>query len=141
MRLTLLKGWDVAAGWAVDVLELSASGRARHEQLTTTTVQVPGQEEPRIVKRDIPASFSALVEKAGQDKNHLQKTVNVHESALTWIDNYEKCNSKSEQRRLVRMRLCCPRWVYISNANNFSGFIAYSSLEGSMDSRQCSASF
>ena len=102
----------MAAGWAVDVLELSASGRARHEQLTTTTVQVPGQEEPRIVKRDIPASFSALVEKAGQDKNHLQKTVNVHESALTWIDNYEKCNSKSEQRRLVDLLLPGTSAVY-----------------------------
>ena len=73
---------------------------------------MPGQEEPRIVKRDIPDSFSALVEKAGQDKNHLQKTVNVHESALTWIDNYEKCNSKSEQRRLVDLLLPGTSAVY-----------------------------
>ena len=40
----------------------------------------------------------------------------------------------------VRMRLCCPRWVWDSNANNLSGFIAYSALEGSMDGH-CSASF
>ena len=55
-----------------------------------------GQEEPRVIKCNIPLTFGELVERAGQDNNHLQKAVNVslHESALTWIENNEKCNSK-----------------------------------------------
>ena len=48
MRMTLLKGWEVATGWAALVQALGAAGRKRHEQLTTTTVHVPGQEEPRV---------------------------------------------------------------------------------------------
>ena len=31
------------------------------------------------------------------------------------------------------MRPCCPRWVYISNANISAGFIAYNQVEGSID--------
>ena len=84
VRMTLLKGWEVATGWAALVQALGAAGRKRHEQLTTTTVHVPGQEEPRVIKRNIPLTFGELVERAGQDNNHLQKAVNVHESALTW---------------------------------------------------------
>ena len=96
------------------LLQLSVSGSKRHEQLTltSTTVHVPGQEEPRIVKRNIPSTFAELVERAGKDNNHLQKAVNVHESALTWIDNYEKCKSKSEQRRLGDLLLPGTSAVY-----------------------------
>ena len=41
-----------------------------------------------------------MVDKAGQDNNHLQKVVNVHESAFTWVRRYKTSNSASERRRL-----------------------------------------
>ena len=63
-------------------------------------VQVPGEEEPRVISRDIPETLGDMVVKAGQDNNHLQKVVNVHESAFTWVRRYKTSNSASEKRRL-----------------------------------------
>ena len=48
----------------------------------------------------IPSHVVILVDKAGQDNNHLQKVVNVHESAFTWVRRYKTSNSASERRRL-----------------------------------------
>ena len=62
-------------------------------------VQVPGEEEPRVISRDIPETLGDMVVKAGQDNNHLQKVVNVHESAFTWVRRYKTSNSASEKRR------------------------------------------
>ena len=61
---------------------------------------MPGEEEPRVISRDIPETLGDMVVKAGQDNNHLQKVVNVHESAFTWVRRYKTSNSASEKRRL-----------------------------------------
>jgi hypothetical protein len=52
------------------------------------------------IARVIPPTFSAMVERAGQDNNHLLKAVNVHESAFTWVHRYKTSNTLSEKRRL-----------------------------------------
>jgi hypothetical protein len=49
--------------------------------------------EARTIARAIPPTFSAMVERAGQDNNHLQKAVNVHESAFTWVRRYKTSNT------------------------------------------------
>merc|ERR1711960_81161 len=54
VRLTLLKGWEVAARWRAAV---AACDPERHEQLTTTRVHVPGEPEPRVIKQTIPDTF------------------------------------------------------------------------------------
>jgi hypothetical protein len=46
-----------------------------------------------------------MVERAGQDNNHLQKAVNVHESAFTWVRRYKTSNTLSEKRRLKDLLL------------------------------------
>ena len=74
--------------------------RAQFKELVTTVAQVPGEEEPRVISRDIPETLGDMVKKAGQDNNLLQKVVNVHESAFTWVWRYKTSNSTSEKRRL-----------------------------------------
>ena len=68
-------------------------------------IQVPGEAEPRVVTRDIPETLGDMVEQAGKDNNHLQKKVNVHESAFTWVRRYKTSKSKSERRRLQDLLL------------------------------------
>ena len=57
-------------------------------------------EEPRVLSRDILVTLGDMVDKAGQDNNHLQKVVNVYESAFTWVWRYKTSNSASERHRL-----------------------------------------
>ena len=66
---------------------------------------MPGEPEPRVVVRDIPETLSDMVGQAGQDNNHLQKKVNVHEAAFTWARRYKMSKSKSERRRLQDLLL------------------------------------
>ena len=54
----------------------------------------------RVYKNATADEVAAEVVKAGQDNNHLQKVVNVHESAFTWVRRYKTSNSASEKRRL-----------------------------------------
>ena len=103
VRLTLLKGWEVAARWRAAV---AACDPERHEQLTTTRVHVPGEPEPRVIKQTIPDSFEAMVATAAMDNNHMQKKITVHEHALVWIRNFENERShKANQRRLEDLLL------------------------------------
>jgi hypothetical protein len=46
-----------------------------------------------------------MVNVAGQDNNHLQKGINVHEPAIAWIRNYEGSKDKEVKRRLVDLLL------------------------------------
>ena len=71
--------------------------REQLRELVTTVVQVPGEGELRVIKRDTPKTLRNMVKKAN---NHLQKAVNVHESAFTWVRRYKTSNSASERRRL-----------------------------------------
>ena len=70
-----------------------------------TRYHVAGSPEARTIARVIPPTFSAMVERAGQDNNHLQKAVNVHESAFTWVRRYKTSNTLSKKRRLKDLLL------------------------------------
>ena len=100
VRLTILMGAEVAAQWRAEREAKRGEEREQLRELVTTVVQVPGEEEPRVISRDIPETLGDMVVKAGQDNNHLQKVVNVHESAFTWVRRYKTSNSASEKRRL-----------------------------------------
>ena len=100
VRLTILLGAEVAAQWRAKREAMRGKEREQLRELITTVVKVPGEEEPRVISRDIPVTLGDMVDKAGQDNNHLQKVVNVHESAFTWVRRYKTSNSASERRRL-----------------------------------------
>ena len=100
VRLTILMGAEVAAQWRAKREAMRGEERAQLKELVTTVIRVPGEEEPRIITRNIPATMSDMVEKAGRDNNHLQKEVNVHESAFTWVRRYKTSDNSNEKRRL-----------------------------------------
>ena len=95
----------MAAQWRAQREAMRGEEREQLRELVTTVVQVPGEGEPRVTKRDIPETLGDMVKKAGQDNNHLQKVVNVHESAFTWVRRYKTSNSASERRRLRELLL------------------------------------
>ena len=67
-------GAEVAAQWRAKREAMRGEERAQLKELVTTVIRVPGEEEPRIITRNIPATMSDMVEKAGRDNNHqLQK--------------------------------------------------------------------
>ena len=105
MRLTILLGAEVALKWRAEREALRGEEREQLRELVTSVFQVPGEGQPRVIKRNIPETLSDLVKKAGQDNNHLQKVVNVHESAFTWVRRYKTSNSASERRRLRELLL------------------------------------
>ena len=100
VRLTILLGAEVAAQWRAKREAMRGKEREQLRELITTVVKVSGEEEPRVISRDIPVTLGDMVDKAGQDNNHQQKVVNVHESAFTWVRRYNTSNSASERRRL-----------------------------------------
>ena len=73
------------AQWRAKREAMRGKEREQLRELITTVVKVPGEEEPRVISWDIPVTLGDMVDKAGQDNNHLQKVVNVHESAFTWV--------------------------------------------------------
>ena len=87
---------EVAAQWRAKREAPRGEERAQFHELVTTVIQVPGEAKARVVARDIPETLSVMMDRAGKDNNHLQKKVNVHESAFTWIHRYKTSNSKSE---------------------------------------------
>jgi hypothetical protein len=105
VRLTILLGAEVATQWRAKLEAMRGEERVQVDGLVTTVIQVPGEAEPRVVTRDIPETLSDMVEQAGKDNNHLQKKVNVHEAAFTWVRRYKTSKSQSERRRLQDLLL------------------------------------
>jgi len=105
VRLTLLRGAEVMAQWKLKAECMRGEEREQLRELVTTRYHVAGSPEARTIARVIPPTFSAMVERAGQDNNHLQKAVNVHESAFTWVRRYKTSNTLSEKRRLKDLLL------------------------------------
>ena len=99
VRLTILLGAEVAAQCRAKREAMRGKEREQLRELIIAVVKVPGEEEPRVILRDILVTLGDLVDKAGQDNNHLQKVVNVHESAFTWVRRYKTSNGASERRR------------------------------------------
>ena len=105
MRLTILLGAEVALQWRAKLMAMRGEERVQVDGLVTSVFQVPGEPEPRVVVRDLPETLSDMVGQAGQDNNHLQKKVNVHEAAFTWARRYKMSKSKSERHRLQDLLL------------------------------------
>ena len=64
VRLTILMGAEVAAQWRAEREAKRGEEREQLRELVTTVVQVPREEEPRVISRDIPETLGDMVKKA-----------------------------------------------------------------------------
>jgi hypothetical protein len=63
------------AQWKLKAECMRGEEREQLRELVTTRYHVAGSPEARTIARVIPPTFSAMVARAGQDNNHLQKAV------------------------------------------------------------------
>jgi hypothetical protein len=68
------------AHWNLKAECMRGEEREQLRELVTTRYHVAGSPEARTIARVIilPPTFCAMVERAGQDNNHLQKAVNTN---------------------------------------------------------------
>ena len=62
VRLTILLGAEVAAQWRAKREAMRGKEREQLRELVTTVVKVPGEEEPRVISRDIPVTLGDMVD-------------------------------------------------------------------------------